>query len=96
MAKNRFDDLFAEAEAAFNGKYKDELNSLLGLSKEEIDSVTPGTTDLQIYAVLIKVVEDASRRNLSQAQLIKNIKALGATAIKIAKKIPKFAESLKL
>jgi len=90
MTENRFSDLFAEADAAFNGKYKKELNALTGLSKEEIDSVTPGTTDLQIYSVLIKVVEKASKDNLSQAQLIANIKELGEIAVKIAKKVPQF------
>jgi len=94
MTENRFSDLFAEADAAFNGKYKKELNALTGLSKEEIDSVTPGTTDLQIYSVLIKVVEKASKDNLSQAQLIANIKELGEIAVKIAKKVPQFADLL--
>ena len=94
MTENRFSDLFAEADAAFNGKYKKELNALTGLSKEEIDSVTPGTTDLQIYSVLIKVVEKASKDNLSQAQLISNIKELGDLAVKIAKKVPQFAALL--
>ena len=94
MAKNRFDDLFAEAAAAFNGQYKDELNKLYGLSKDEIDSIIPGTADLQMYAVLIKVVEDASKKNLSQAKLVQNIKDLGDLAVKIAKKIPEFAALL--
>ena len=91
MTENRFNDLFAEADAAFNGKYKQELNALTGLSKEEIDAVMPGTTDLQVYSVLIKVVEKASKDNLSQAQLIANIKELGEIAVKIAKKVPQFA-----
>jgi hypothetical protein len=94
MAENRFDDLFADADAAFNGLYKDELNQLVGLSKEEIDSITPETTDLKTYAVLIKVVEKASKDNLSQAQLIENINALGDVAVQIAKKVPKFAALL--
>jgi hypothetical protein len=94
MAENRFDDLFADADAAFNGLYKDELNQLVGLSKEEIDSITPETTDLKTYAVLIKVVEKASKDNLSQAQLIENINALGDVAIQIAKKVPQFAALL--
>lgn len=94
MPENRFTKLFAEADAAFNGKYKDELNKLMGMSKEEVDSVTPGTTDLQIYSVLIKVVEKASKDNLSQAQIMKNIKELGEVAVKIAKKIPQFASLL--
>ena len=91
MAENRFDDLFAEADAAFNGLYKKELNQLVGLSKEEIDMITPETADLKIYAVLIKVVEKASKENLSQAQLIEDIKALGDIAVQIAKKVPQLA-----
>ena len=94
MADNRFTELFAEADAAFRGKYKKELNELVGLSKEEINSVTPGTTDLQVYSVLIKVVEQASKNNLSQAQLIENIKELGDVAVKIAKKAPLLAALL--
>lgn len=88
---NRFDDLFAEADDAFNGKYKDQLNELMGLSKSEIDSLTPDTTDMSTYSKLIKVVEQASKDNLSQADLITNIKSLGDLAIKIAKKVPALA-----
>jgi hypothetical protein len=88
MSENRFDAMFAEADAAFDGLYKNELNELTGLSKEEIDSVTPGTMDLRIYAVLVKVVEKASRDNESQAQLAEDIKALGDIGVKIARKVP--------
>lgn len=83
--------MFKEADEAFDGKYQEELNDLSGLSKEEIDSVTPGTEDLRVYSVLTKVVEEASRKNLSQAELIENIKELGEVAVKIAKKIPRLA-----
>ena len=82
----RFSKLFAEADAAFNGIYKVELDSLTGLSKEDIDSITPGTEDLRVYSVLIKVVEKASKENTSKAQLIGDIKELGDIAVKIAKK----------
>ncbi|PRY02751.1 hypothetical protein CLV24_1474 [Pontibacter ummariensis] len=91
MPNNRFSDLFAEADAAFNGQYRKELNQLMGLSKEEIDAVTPCTEDLRVYAVLTRVVEEASRDNLSQAELVQNIRELGDTAVKIARKVPKFA-----
>lgn len=94
MAENRFSELFEDADAAFNGEYKEELNNLMGLSHEDIDSVVPGTTDLQVYSVLIKVVEKASKDNLSQAELIDNIKELGDVAVKIAKKVPEFAALL--
>jgi hypothetical protein len=88
MPENRFSQLFAEADQAFNGIHKKELDKLQGLSKKEIDAITPGTEDLRVYSVLIKVVEQASRDNLSQAQLIEDIKELGDIAVLIAKKIP--------
>ena len=90
----RFSELFAEADAAFNGVYKKELDKLTGLSKEEIDSVTPGTEDLRVYSVLVKVVEKASKENISKAQLVEDIKELGDIAVKIAKKVPQFATLL--
>lgn len=91
---NRFTSLFEEADAAFNGEYKNELDALTGLSKEEIDSVTPDSADLRVYSVLIKVVEQASKENKSKAELIEDIKALGNIAIKIAKKVPAFTALL--
>lgn len=94
MAKNKFSQLFADADAAFNGVYKKELDKLTGLSRDEIDSITPGTEDLRVYSVLVKVVENASKENLSQAELIENIKELGDIAVKLAKKIPQFAALL--
>lgn len=94
MPENRFHALFAQAEAAFDGSHKQELNDLAGLSKAEVDSVTPGTTDLRAYSVLIKVVEEASRKNLSQAQLAADIKELGEVAVSIAKKVPRLAAIL--
>ena len=94
MAENSFTNLFAQADAAFNGLYQKELNDLMGFSRAEIDAIIPGTTDLQTYSVLIKVVESASKENMSQAELIDHIKSLGDVAIKIAKKIPSFAALL--
>ncbi len=90
----RFSALFEEADAAFNGVYKAELDKLIGLSKEDIDSVTPDTEDLRVYSVLVKVVEKASRENISKAQLVSDIKELGDIAVKIAKKVPQFAALL--
>ena len=89
---NRFDNLFSEADAAFNGTYKNQLNDLMGLSKSEIDQITPdGITDMSTYSKLIDVVKQASKDNISQADLITNIKSLGEIAIKIAKKAPTLA-----
>ena len=76
---------------AFKGKYKKEINDLLSLSRSEIDAITPGTTDLDIYDALIEVVKEASRRNLAQAELKDRIERLGEVALKIAKLIPSLA-----
>ncbi|NOR46385.1 MAG: hypothetical protein GQ534_12440 [Candidatus Delongbacteria bacterium] len=80
-----------ENREAFEGEFKEELNDLMALSKAEIDLITPDTTDLEIYDQLITVVKEASRVNLTQAELKDRIKDLGDIAVKIAKKIPKLA-----
>ncbi len=79
---------------AFTGAYKDELNSLAGLSKEEIDLITPGVTDLQKYEELITVVKAASKANLDQAALKDQIIKLGDVAVTIAKRVPNLASIL--
>ncbi len=69
-----------------------QLNELAGLSRAEIDAITPDITDLQKYDDLITVVKEASRVNLSQAQLKQQIEKLGEIAVKIAKRIPSLVE----
>ena len=76
---------------AFEGQYAEELKGLYGLSKDDIDALTPDSTDLEIYAKLINVVEQASRRNVAQAALKQQIQALGSVAVKIAKLTPRLA-----
>jgi hypothetical protein len=76
---------------AFQGKYKAQLEALSGLSRAEIDSISPGTTDLQTYDQLITVIKEASRVNLAQAALKKQILQLGDIAVKIARKVPSVA-----
>tara|TARA_B100001059_G_C17763071_1_gene544001 strand:- start:390 stop:659 length:270 start_codon:yes stop_codon:yes gene_type:complete len=88
---NRFDDVFDEADAAFNATYQEELNQLKGLSPEVITSITP---NIKEYKALVSVVEKASKENISKAQLVENIKGLGKIAVTIAKKIPQFSELL--
>ena len=79
---------------AFCGLYKDELNELMGLSKDEITRITPDTNGVEVYAQLISVVKEASADNMSQAELKSNIMALGEIGIKIAKKIPRLIDIL--
>jgi hypothetical protein len=76
---------------AFEGEYREEINGLLGLSREEIGKITPDTTDLEIYDQLITVVKEASAANISQTELKSRIMELGEVAISIAKHVPKLA-----
>ena len=89
------DATLANGRKSFTGLYKDELNALSGLSKEEIDAISPGITDLQKYDELITVVKEASRVNLEQAALKKQIIKLGGIAVTIAKRIPTLATILR-
>jgi len=84
----------AAGRKIFEGKYSVEVNELLGLSRTEIDEITPDAVDLQVYDQLITVVKLASRHNLSQAQLADNIKTLGTVAVSIAKKCGSIAKYL--
>jgi hypothetical protein len=86
--KERLKQRAKQNRAAFNGKYKAEIEKLHGLSRKEIDLITPDNTDMEVYAQLIAVVEEASATNESQAQLKKEILEMGEIAIEIAKKIP--------
>jgi len=89
--KRKLKEKMAENRQAFEGEYKDQINDLMGLSKVEVDSITPDNTDMEIYDQLITVVKEASRVNLSQAQLKQRIEELGEVALKIAKKVPSLA-----
>lgn len=93
MAKNRFDNLFGEADTAFNNdnNYQEKLNSFKGLTEAQIDLLTPDTTSKDAYNKLTKLVDQATKTNMSQADLITNIKSLGDIAKKIAKKVPELA-----
>jgi|GEM_PF-810161 len=88
MKNNRFIKMFEEADAAFDGLYAEQLLELTKMSAEEFDSVSPGNDSNKTYTILMKVVEEASKRNLQQAELAEDIKELGDQAISLAKKIP--------
>jgi hypothetical protein len=89
--KERLEQRAKKNRAAFTGLYKSEIDKLHGLSREEIDAITPDNKDMEIYAQLIEVVKEASATNESQAALKEQIIELGDIAIEIANKIPSLA-----
>ena len=82
------------AVITLNGRYGDIYRGLRSLSPEEIDSITPDATDQKEYERMIEAVQQATEKNLSQAELVARIRALGDVAVKIAKKVPKLAAIL--
>lgn len=72
---------------AFEGKYRQEIKDLLGLSEIEIQAAGFGI-DRDVHEVLISVVMDASRLFISEDELKRRIEALGEDAVCIAKLIP--------
>jgi hypothetical protein len=92
--ERRLREKMAENREAFEGQYADEINALMGLSREEIDLITPDVTDLEVYDQLLTVVKEASRVNMATAELKTRIEDLGSIAVEIAKKVPSFAAML--
>lgn len=86
--RERLKQRAAKNRLAFMGIYKDEINALHGLSRAEIDEITPGNTDLETYDQLIEIVKEASATNESQAALKEQIIELGEIAVQIAGKVP--------
>lgn len=95
------DEIFAEmdraaerARQALEGRFQAEYRELRALTPEQIDGVTPNIEDQVQYERLIALVEEASRKNLSQAQLVERIRALGDVAVTIARKSSALARIL--
>lgn len=86
--KRELERILKQSQEAFLGEYKDEINGLLGLSKEDVNRITPDTTDLETYDRLIEVVKEASRQNMAQGDLQTQIEKLGKVAVQIAKMVP--------
>lgn len=82
------------AEVALNGKFGAIYREMRALTPEEIDDITPDATDQREYERLIALVQEATSKNIDQAELVDRVKALGATAIKIANKVRSLAPLL--
>lgn len=86
----------ARADEAFKGKYGKELKALYSVSEAELLAIAPKVTATEVYAKLIEVVKEASRRNVSQAELQMRIRALGTVAMSIAKTVTSLAKAAAL
>jgi len=89
--RKRLKESMKQNRQEFNEIYKDELLELKGLSDDQIAAIVPAGTSSEEYKKLTEVVEQASRDNLSKAELKKKIEDLGLVTVQIAKKVPKIA-----
>lgn len=78
------DDYIEVADANIQIEYKRELNALRGLSSTQIEKFSGTTSQMD---AIIKEVEDAKDKNLKQAALIENLKKLGDSTYKLARKV---------
>lgn len=92
------DQMFAEMDAAasraertLEGRFGTIYRELRRLSPEEIDEITPGTTDQKEYERLIALVQQATDQNIDQAQLVERISEMGDVAKKIARRVTSLA-----
>lgn len=86
--RDRLAGLFDWIRKDFVEDYAGTIGNLRGMSEEELEKVIPNTTDRAVYDRLIAVVEDASAKNLKQAELKAKIEDLGEVAVAIACEVP--------
>jgi hypothetical protein len=90
--EKELEELLELSHRAFVGRYAEQIDELLGLSRTEIANITPDLSDLEVYDRLVSVVKAASKNNLSQAELVERILALGDVAVRIARKTKSLAQ----
>jgi hypothetical protein len=82
------------ADQAFRGEYAEAIAELLALSEADIRAISPDPTCMETYDKLIAVVKEASRVNVAQAELKRQIVGLGEVALAIAGRVPKLSAVL--
>lgn len=86
MSRDRFKKLFDKAEESFDKKFGSEINSITDLSELDLDKATPNLEDRELLKKIQLTVKDATQKNLSQAEVIENIKKIGDKAVDLVKK----------
>ena len=81
--------LLKRSRKALEGKYRQEISELLGLSDIEIQMT--GGLDRDVHEILISVVMEASHLGIPEDVLKSRIKKHGEGAVRIAKLVPSLA-----
>ena len=92
--RRRMREAAERTRATLDGRFEDYYRGLRGLSRAEIEAITPDRTDEEVYEVLMATVQEATRQNIEQAELVERIKELGSIAVEIARKVPSLGRLL--
>jgi len=65
----------------------EDLKALKKATSVDLEALRPKVTDTEAYDKLIKVVEEATQKNESLAQLKANIQALGSEVVNVGKEV---------
>lgn len=82
--KEKVNDYIVIADGDYDIKYSKELEQLRGLTGEQITHFSGNATQLN---EIIAELEKAKQTNVSQAQLISNVKSLGKSTYQLARKV---------
>jgi len=92
------DALFAAMERAadraqrtLDGRFGEIYRDLRNLTPEQLDGIMPASDHQKEYERLVALVQEASERNLGQAELRDHIGALGEVAKRMARNLPGLA-----
>lgn len=89
--KSVLDHILKHNREALDGKYRQEIQELLGLSEIEIHMMTGRRVDRGLHEELISTVMEASRLGLPEDELKTQIMELGEEAVVIARAVPRLA-----
>jgi hypothetical protein len=78
-----------EAAKRTDERLADEMRAVRDLTRPELESLRPKTADPQVYASLIKAVEEATARNESVADFKARVEKLGPAAVDLARQVLK-------
>jgi hypothetical protein len=86
-----------ETGEELNGLYGDEVRALLLLGRDDLQPMGAASTlDLSPYENLMKVVKEASRKNIGPSELRNRIYSLGDAAVAIARRTGIFRATIVL
>lgn len=81
--ENRFTDTARMAMNEVRDSVSTDISRFVSMNENEFASLLPVTTDRGIVRALKEVVDKAAVTNMSQAQIVENVRKLGQPAVEL-------------